>query len=56
MGDALRGQKKDVTKYSLTINSDGTLTFHSDGYPDMKLKKAGFTAKDEWARATTIIV
>merc|ERR550537_357920 len=39
MGDALRTQKKDVSKYSLTINSDGTLTFHSDGYPPMKLKK-----------------
>merc|ERR1712000_352148 len=44
MGDALRGQKEDVTKYSLDINSDGTLTFHSDGYPDMKLKKASLTA------------
>merc|ERR1712203_984365 len=39
MGDALRGQKKDTSKYSLTINSDGTLTFHSDGYPNMKMKK-----------------
>merc|ERR1712083_945331 len=39
MGDALRGQKKDVSKYNLDINSDGTLTFHSDGYPDMKLTK-----------------
>merc|ERR1719331_3802811 len=39
MGDALRGQKKDPSKYSLTINSDGSLTFHSDGYPAMKLKK-----------------
>ena len=37
MGDNLRGQKKDVSKYSLDINSDGTLTFHSDGYPDMML-------------------
>ena len=37
MGDALRGQKKDPSKYSWTINSDGTLTFHSDGYPAMKL-------------------
>merc|ERR1740120_450235 len=44
MGDALRGQNKDVTKYSLTINSDGTLTFHSDGYPDMKLSKASVAA------------
>merc|ERR1712056_100442 len=39
MGDALRTQKKDVSKYNLDINSDGSLTFHSDGYPDMKLKK-----------------
>merc|ERR1719282_1341088 len=39
MGDALRGQKKDVTKYLMDINSDGTLSFHSDGYPVMKLKK-----------------
>merc|ERR1719217_1599796 len=39
MGNALRGQKKDVSKYSMTINSDGTLTFHSDGYPSMKLRK-----------------
>merc|ERR1711959_185753 len=39
MGDALRGQKKDPSKYSLDINSDGSLTFHSDGYPDMKLNK-----------------
>merc|ERR1712066_120169 len=44
MGDALRGQNKDVTKYSLTINSDGTLTFHSDGYPDTKLQKKSLAA------------
>jgi len=39
LGDALRGQKKDVTKFSLDINSDGTLTFHSDGWPDLKLSQ-----------------
>merc|ERR1712025_1000188 len=38
-GDALRGQGKDTTKYTLDVNSDGTLTFHSDGYPDMKMTK-----------------
>merc|ERR1712228_987534 len=38
-GDALRGQGKDTSKYTLDINSDGTLTFHSDGYPNMKMKK-----------------
>merc|ERR1719388_781767 len=37
-GDALRGQGKDTSKYTLDINSDGTLTFHSDGYPNMKMK------------------
>merc|ERR1712050_808464 len=36
-GEALRGQGKDTSKYTLDINSDGTLTFHSDGYPDMKM-------------------
>merc|ERR1711966_536108 len=39
LGDALRAQKKDVTKFSLDIDSDGTLTFHSDGWPDLKLTK-----------------
>merc|ERR1712048_1530070 len=38
-GDALRGQGKDTSKYTLDINSDGSLTFHSDGYPNMKMKK-----------------
>merc|ERR1711874_914683 len=40
-GDALRGQGKDTSKYTLDINSDGTLTFHSDGYPNMKMKPDG---------------
>merc|ERR1711990_252178 len=39
-GEALRGQGKDTSKYTLDINSDGTLTFHSDGYPNMKMSKA----------------
>merc|ERR1712107_755643 len=38
-GDALRGQGKDTSKYTLDINSDGSLTFHSDGYPNMKMTK-----------------
>merc|ERR1712224_1142975 len=42
MGDALRGQKKDVTKFVIDINSDGTLTFHSDGWPDLKLTNKTF--------------
>merc|ERR1719287_405790 len=44
LGDNLRTQKKDPSKYSLDINSDGTLTFHSDGYPDMKLTKKTLAA------------
>merc|ERR1719264_1861346 len=40
MGDALRKQKKDVSKFTISINSDGSLTFHSDGWPDLKLAKA----------------
>jgi len=39
MGDALRGQNKDVSKFTISINSDGSLTFHSDGWPDLKLTK-----------------
>merc|ERR1719183_558462 len=43
MGDALRKQKKDVSKFMIVINSDGSLTFKSDGWPDLKLtqKNAG---------------
>merc|ERR1719214_507362 len=39
MGDALRKLKKDVSKFTIDINSDGSLTFHSDGWPDLKLQK-----------------
>merc|ERR1711937_306836 len=38
-GDALRGQGKDTSRYTLDINSDGSLTFHGDGYPDMKMTR-----------------
>merc|ERR1712066_668700 len=38
MGDALRKQKKDVSKFYMDINSDNTLTFYSDGWPKLKLK------------------
>ena len=37
MGDSLRSQGKDPTKYFFDINSDNSLTFHSDGYPDLKM-------------------
>merc|ERR1711881_567170 len=39
LGDALREQGKDTSKYNLDINDDGSLTFHADGYPDMKMNK-----------------
>jgi len=38
-GEALRGQGKDVSQYTIDINADGTLTFHSDGYPNLKMTK-----------------
>ena len=39
MGDALRAQGKDPSKYFMDVNADGSLTFHSDGYPNLKMKK-----------------
>merc|ERR1712032_504978 len=38
MGDSLRNQHKDPSKVKLSINSDGSLTFHSP-WPNLKLKK-----------------
>jgi hypothetical protein len=44
MSDDLRGQMRGVSKYSLDVNSDGTLTFRSDGYPDFKLTQKSVAA------------
>jgi len=44
MRDNLRGQENVVLKLSLSINSDGTLTFHSDGYPGIKLTQKSIAA------------
>merc|ERR1712137_118905 len=44
LGDGIRTDGKDPSKYFLDVNSDGTLTFHSDGYPDLKLKKKALAA------------
>merc|ERR1712032_1724646 len=41
MGDSLRNQHKDPSKVKLSINSDGSLTFHSP-WPNLKLKKKSF--------------
>ena len=40
---------KDVSKSSLKLNSDGRVTFRSDGYPDMELEKeaAGAAVRDD---------
>jgi len=46
LGDALRGQKKDPSKFIIDINSDGSLTFKSDGWPDLKLKKDSVAVAD----------
>ena len=39
MGDQLRKQKKDPSLFTLSSNDDGSLTFHSDGWPNLKLKQ-----------------
>merc|ERR1719487_1225637 len=39
LGDGVRTDGKDPSKYLILKNSDGTLTFKSDGYPDLKLSK-----------------
>merc|ERR1711959_479234 len=46
MGDGIRSDSKDPSKYLINKNSDGTLTFKSDGYPDMKLTKKALKAAD----------
>ena len=57
MGDAIRGQGKDPSKYFLDVNSDGTLTFHSDGYPPLKMKSCSSMTTEpelspEWREAS----
>merc|ERR1712140_158678 len=45
MGDSIRGQGKDVTKYYLTEDSATQVTFYSDGYPKMAMKLQSLEAK-----------
>ena len=47
MGDALRAQKKDPTKFFLDVNGDGSLTFQSDGWPPLKMKQCSSNATPE---------
>merc|ERR1711977_464055 len=46
LGDGVRSDSKDPSKYLIEKNSDGTLNFKSDGYPDLKLTKKSLMATD----------
>merc|ERR1711881_499654 len=46
LGDGVRTDGKDPSKYLINKNSDGTLTFKSDGYPDLKLTKKALMTTD----------
>merc|ERR1712022_16157 len=46
LGDGVRTDGKDPSKYLINKNSDGTLTFKSDGYPDLKLNKKGLAVAE----------
>merc|ERR1711981_616877 len=39
LGDGIRSDSKDPSKYIIVKNADGTLTYKSDGYPDLKMTK-----------------
>merc|ERR1719231_1378549 len=45
LGDGIRSDSKDPSKYIINKNGDGTLTYKSDGYPDLKMKKSALKAK-----------
>merc|ERR1712193_262155 len=45
LGDGIREDKKDPSKYIINKNSDGTLTYKSDGYPDLKMSKKALMSK-----------
>merc|ERR1712146_405499 len=46
LGDGVRSDSKDPSKYTLDKNGDGTLTFNSDGYPALKMTKKSLKAAD----------
>merc|ERR1711916_315829 len=39
LGDGIRSDGKDPSKYIIVKNGDGSLTYKSDGYPDLKMTK-----------------
>merc|ERR1712072_366215 len=47
LGDGARANGQDPSKYKITKNSDGTLTYTNDGYPDLKLTKKSLMANDK---------
>merc|ERR1712000_123861 len=47
IGDGIRSDGKDPTKYTIIKNDDGTLTFTSDGYPNLKMEKQSLAAKED---------
>merc|ERR1712178_130139 len=46
LGDGIRSDSKDPSKYIINKNADGTLTYKSDGYPDLKMTKKSLKAAD----------
>merc|ERR1712188_352116 len=46
LGDGIRSDSKDPSKYIINKNSDGTLTYKSDGYPDLKMSKKALKVAD----------
>merc|ERR1712072_1530544 len=47
LGDGIRSDSKDPSKYIIVKNADGTLTYKSDGYPDLKMTKKSIKASDK---------
>merc|ERR1712159_277889 len=46
LGDGIRSDSKDPSKYIINKNGDGTLTYKSDGYPDLKMTKKALKVAD----------
>merc|ERR1719271_856227 len=47
LGDGAHANGQDPSKYKITKESDGTLTYTNDGYPDLKLTKKSLMANDK---------
>ncbi len=51
VGDGIRTDGKDHTKYTIIKNDDGTLTFTSDGCPNLRMTKQSLT----WLGTTWVV-